>query len=144
MENEKKEEDLNLINDLNEIEEVKNNEIENEINKDEKVDEDLLISNDNDYDKDDENVRLIKESERQLQAKRDLIEVFDEIASYLNKNENIPRSITEIYDIYIDNEFITKSHIRNVVNECLLKFMFFVVGPIYGIIQYIIICLTKV
>jgi len=134
MENEKKEEDLNLINDLNEIEEVKNNEIENEINKDEKVDEDLLISNDNDYDKDDENVRLIKESERQLQAKRDLIEVFDEIASYLNKNENIPRSITEIYDIYIDNEFITKSHIRNVVNECLLKFMFFVVGPIYGII----------
>ena len=100
MENEKKEEDLNLINDLDEIEEVKNNEIENEINKDEKVDEDLLISNDNDYDKDDENVRLIKESERQLQAKRDLIEVFDEIASYLNKNENIPRSITEIYDIY--------------------------------------------
>ena len=49
MENEKKEGDLNLINDSNEIKEVENNGIENAINNGKNSDINLLIQNDNDY-----------------------------------------------------------------------------------------------
>jgi len=134
MENEKKEGNLNLINDSNEIKEVENNGIENAINNGKNSDINLLIQNDNDYNKDDENTRLRKESERQIRTKNELIEVLEEVTNYLKKNENIPRSISEIYDIYLENEFISKSHIKNKVNDCLLKFIFFVVGPTFGII----------
>ena len=126
MEKEKDEEDLNLISvDSNEIIEEENN--ENEINNQKNSDNNI----------DDENEELIKENKRKLGIKKDLIEVLQEVTNYLNKDENIPKSISEIYDIFIDNDFITKSHLKDKVNDCLLKFMFFVVGPAFGIIYLI-------
>ena len=126
MEKEKDEEDLNLISvDSNEIIEEENN--KNEINNQKNSDNNI----------DDENEELIKENKRKLGIKKDLIEVLQEVTNYLNKDENIPKSISEIYDIFIDNDFITKSHLKDKVNDCLLKFMFFVVGPAFGIIYLI-------
>ena len=125
MKEEKDEENLILIeDDSNKIIEEENNGNENAINN----------QKDNNNNIDDENEELIKENKRQSGIKKDLIEVLQEVTNYLNKDENIPKSISEIYDIFIDNDFMTKSHLKEKVNECLLKFMFFVVGPAFGII----------
>ena len=130
----KEEEDLNIIKDLNNIEEVEEDEIENTKKNEEKIEENIIIPEDNDFQIDDENEILLKESERELQAKKDLIEVLEEVTKNLNKGENIPKSITEVYETYLDYEFITKSHIRNKVDDCFLKFIFFVIGPLFGVI----------
>ena len=128
MKEEKDEENLILIyNDSNEIIEEENNGKENAINN----------QKDNNNNIDDENEELIKENKRQSGIKKDLIEVLQEVTNYLNKDENIPKNISEIYDIFIDNDFMTKSHLKDKVNDCLLKFMFFVVGPAFGIIYLI-------
>ena len=128
MKEEKDEENLILIDDdSNKIIEEENNGNENAINN----------QKDNNNNIDDENEELIKENKRQSGIKKDLIEVLQEVTNYLNKDENIPKSISEIYDIFIDNDFMTKSHLKEKVNECLLKFMFFVVGPAFGIIYLI-------
>ena len=79
----------------------------------------------------DEYLRLASENEIDLKEKKNLSTIFKELDSLLNEHENIPKSINEVYEIYLENEFITKSHIREKVGNCLLKFSFFFIGPLY-------------
>ena len=94
------------------------------------------IDKDDDYQKDeaDEYIRLASESEIAIEEKNNLIEIFDNLKDLLNKHENKPKNINEVYEIYLENEVITKSHVRKQASELLLKFMFFVEGPLYGTI----------
>ena len=60
----------------------------------------------------DEYLRLASENEIDLKEKKNLTTIFKELDSLLNEHENIPKSINEVYEIYLENEFITKSHIK--------------------------------
>ena len=121
---------------INEVEEVKiddnfikeQKEIMEKIKNPEERIDDIPDENGDEY------LRLASENEIALNEKKNLTTIFKELDSLLNEHENVPKSINEVYEIYLENEFITKSHIREKVGNCLLKFSFFFIGPLYGII----------
>ena len=120
---------------LDNIEEVDEVEIKSQDDNEKKeINDDSLIINDNPDDDSDQYIRLASESMNELEEKKNLIQVFQDLEKVLNERENKPKSINEVYEMYLENEFITKSHIKNQVGNFLLKFMFFFEGPIYGII----------
>ena len=106
------------------IEEQKNIEYIMKLNKE----------NDNQLNEAEQYVRLASESEIELEEKDNLINVLDELKDLLDKGDNRPKSINEVYEIYLENEVITKSHIKDKISELLLKIMFFFEGPSYGVI----------
>ena len=50
------------------------------------------------------------------------------------KNEKEKKKIEEVFEDYFGTQFITKSEVKKGINGLLLKFIFFVIGPLYGII----------
>ena len=127
------------IKGLDDIEEVKEEEIIGSINT---LDEELIKENLSNSNKKDigesvnavNYIRLVSENQMELDEKDNLIEVFNEINGVLNESKNKPKSINEIYEKYLGNKFITKNHIKKDIGDCLLKFILFVIGPIFGII----------
>ena len=116
------------IKNLDEIEEVKNQdnvEPQNVEIIEEKKDENLIKPYNNENINDPENTKLLTERERELQKKNDLVKVLENLAKNLNAGGNIQKNITEVYEIYLENELITQNHIKNEIGETLLKFMFF-------------------
>ena len=87
------------------IEEVEEDEIdENFIIKQNENMENIINSEDND-DNPDENeeeiLRLASENEIALKEKENLTTIFKELDSLLNKHDNVPKSINEVYEIYL-------------------------------------------
>ena len=141
MENENEEDkEFDKIKGLEVIEEVEEVPIENKNTIEIKEDKENLINSSNneiDYippEDGEEYARLASESELDLEEKKHLTTIFKELEFLLNKHENIPKSINEVYEIYLENEFITKSHIKKKVGGCFLKFIFFFTGPLFGTI----------
>ena len=62
------------------------------------------------------------------------MKILENLANILNTGDNIPKNINEVYEMYLDNEFITKNHIKKGISEWLLKLVFFFIAPFYGII----------
>ena len=63
-----------------------------------------------------------------------------ELKSEKNKGT---KKIDDVYKDYLNTEFIIKDEIRENINDFTLKFIFFVIGPLYGIIYLIGIFLMK-
>ena len=130
---EEKKDEIEII-DLDNIEEVKEVQIETKKSfEEEKKNENLINKEDIVQNNDDKYIKLSIESERQLQAKKDLVDIFENLKNKLDTGENIPKNIIEVYEIYLDNKYITKSHIKEKIGGFLLKFMFFFIGPLFGI-----------
>ena len=70
----------------------------------------------------------------ELQAKNDLVNTLENLAAKLKEENNKKKNINEIYEIYLKNEFISKSHIRKNISKKILKFMIFFIGPLFSII----------
>ena len=140
MEKEEKEnEKMMEINDFNDIENTKESEIINinsleEAKEGEGDENNFNITKKDDKDDDDEKKELIKEREGEIKSKDGLKNFLGSLLELIEKDGNEQKTIDEIYEIYQKNEFITKSHIREPINKCLLKFIFFFIGPLYGII----------
>ena len=125
------------LNDIEEVQEVPIGNVNTMSNIEEEIKEKLISSNqkvNNQNDESDIYIRLASENEIELEEKENLITVFDNLKNVLNKKENKPKSIDQVYEMYLENEVITKSHIREQINELFLKFMFFFEGPLYGIV----------
>ena len=121
------------------IEEVKEEESIGSINTldEEKFKEELLNSNKIDRRKLLEGkikARLNSERKMELDEKDNLKEVFDDINNVLKEDINIQKSIDQIYEKYLENHFISKTHIKKQIGDCFLKFIFFIIGPTFGII----------
>ena len=95
--------------------------------------EDILIEKDDDNNFD-ENTRLLKERNQEIKSKNELAEVLENAAKQLRSKKNENKIFNEIYENYLDNEFMTKTRIKSKIPECLLKIIFFVVAPIFGIV----------
>ena len=139
MKNENNEDEFDKIKGLEDIEEVEEVPTKNEINiEDIEIKENSINSKNTDNyiqaDDGDEYARLASESEVDLEEKKNLTTVFKDLEYLLNKHDNIPKSINEVYEIYLENEFITKSHIKKKTGQCFLKFIFFFLGPLFGVI----------
>lgn len=133
------EEKIELIEtqNLDEIEEVKNQdniETQNVEIIEEKKDNNLTKPNNNENINYLENIKLLPERERELRKKKDLVKVFENLAKNLDTGNNILKNINEVYEIYLENELIKQNHIKSEIGESLLKFMFFFIAPLYGII----------
>ena len=103
-EQEQKKENFLILNDNN-----------NQNNKKDSIKKDLLIKN-NEFDE-----------------REHLIEVLDGLSYELKNSKKDATNIDIIYENYLDNQFISRSHIKDNINGC-IKFIFFVIGPLYGII----------
>ena len=127
MKNGQNENNNDLILELDDIEELEENEVENIKEK-----EQQQIVENPDSQKNDENENDIDNERKQLLSKEVLIKFLDETSEYLRKVEE--EDFSKVYEQYLDNSFITKSHIRDNMNECCLKFIYFIIGPLFGII----------
>ena len=72
--------------------------------------------------------KLTKKKEKEV-----LVKFFDDLKTKLNSPENEEKTFDEIYEDYLDSEFITKSHIKEKIDKFCLKFMIFFFGPFFGI-----------
>ena len=118
-------------------ESIKEEKVENiDIYEKDKINENLLnINNDSVVSRNNSRISL-RESIKtiELDEKKKLIRTFDEINNVLKEQE---KSIEKIYEKYIENEYITKSHIDKNKQGCCLYFTFFTIGPLFGIIYLI-------
>ena len=110
---------------LDDIEEVKEVEIKNEDKNEKENNENSSDINDNPNEDSEQYIKLAAENMNELEEKQNLINIFRGLKKVLNEGENKPKSINEVYEMYLENELITKSHIKKQVREVLLKFMFF-------------------
>ena len=132
-------ESKNVFDDLEEVPEFQIKSSDQEIkNKADSKKEKLLIINENDTqsDKNANNTRTSSDNSiYDLEEKQNLISVFKKLEDVLNKADNKPNSIDEIYEsLYLDNEYLTNTHLRKNINKHFLRFIFFIEGPIYGIV----------
>ena len=81
-----------------------------------------------------ENIILPTEKMIENEERQNLVKVFKDVKKVLNEGEKGNKSINEVYERYLENKFITKSHVKKEIGQCLLKFMFFFVGPLFGTI----------
>ena len=88
-------------------------------------------------DKVDENNNDYKEKMIGYEERENLVKVFKDLEEVLNEKEGDKKTINEVYEKYVGNKFITKSKIKQEVSDILLRFMFFFIGPIFGIIYLI-------
>ena len=99
---------------------------ENEI---EKENENELIGEN----KDDENVKLISDSEKE--EKNHLINILKRLETDLEKNNN--ESINDVYEEYLNNDDITKRNIKTNTKNCVIYFMHYFISPAFAIINLI-------
>ena len=83
--------------------------------------------------KNDENIPLISEEEKK--EKNDLLEIFKRLEVDLASKEF--ETLNQIYSQYINNEDINKRNIKPNTSKFCLLFMFYVISPIFGIINLI-------
>ena len=114
----KENEEIMEINDSDDIENAKKAEIISI--KDIEEDENNFITK-KDAKNDDEKTELLKEREGEIKSKEGLKNFLGGLLELIEKDGNERKTIDEIYEIYQKNEFITKSHIREPINKCLLK-----------------------
>ena len=103
---------------------MKQNENENENDN-----ENTLIGED----KDDENVKLISDTEKE--EKNHLINIFKRLENDLEKNNN--ESINDVYEEYLDNDNIIKRNIKTNTKNCIIYFMYYFISPAFAIINLI-------
>ena len=96
--------------------------------KDEKEEECSTRSNNTSFN----NVKYTK-----IKEKKVLVKFLDDLKTKLDSQENEEKTFDDIYDDYLDSEYITKSHIKKKLNKCYLIFMIFIFGPIFGSIYLI-------
>ena len=83
--------------------------------------------------KDDEEEILISEEDKK--AKSDLKNIFERLQKDLDNKKY--ESLNQIYEQYINNEDITKRNIKSNTKRCSLVFMFYIISPLFGIINLI-------
>ena len=101
---------------------MKENEIESE-NENELIGEN----------KDDENVKLISDSEKE--EKKHLINILKRLETDLEKNNN--ESINDVYEEYLNNDDITKRNIKKNTKISIIYFMYYFISPAFAIINLI-------
>jgi len=82
----------------------------------------------------DEKSKLKFERDNEIESKKDLVNVLENLASNLKGDSIEKKTFNEIYEKYIDNDTLNKSQIKNTSGECLLKIMFYIIAPLFGII----------
>ena len=122
---EQKEKDL--IDDDKENKE-KNDENNNELNIDEEADK--IIG---DLEEFEEQLPLISEDEKK--EKKDLLKIFKRLEEDLESDDL--ETLNEIYGQYINNEDITKRNIKQDTSRKSLFLMFYVISPLFGIVNLI-------
>ena len=80
--------------------------------------------------KKDEDDQLITKSEKK--EKDNLLNILEKLSTTLKDEEKY--SINRIYEEILNNEDITKRELKTDTNECLMKFMFYIISPLFGII----------
>ena len=139
MKNKKNENDGNIeIKTINESDEEQGDSFDiirskDSFDKDLKLGKLLNSNNNNNKNEPSNNKELLIEN-YEFDEREHLINVLTDLTDELKNNKNKTKFIDKIYEIYLDNQFITKSHIKDNINSCILKFVFFVIGPLYGII----------
>ena len=84
-------------------------------------------------DEDDENTKLISEEEKK--EKTDLYHIFKRLKKDLKSKEY--ETLNQIYENYINNEDITKRSIKPNSKKFCLALMYFIVSPVFGIINLV-------
>ena len=83
--------------------------------------------------KDDENVKLVSDSEKE--EKKHLIIIFKRLEADLEKNND--ESINDVYEAYLNNEDITKRNIKKNTKNSVIYFMYYFISPAFAIINLI-------
>ena len=118
-------------------ESIEEEKVENiDIYEKDKINESLLINNDSVVSRNNSRLKS-RETTIEIGEKEKLLQTFDEINNFLQKEKGKQKKIEKIYEKYIENEYITKSHIGKNKQGCCLYFTFFTVGPLFGIIYLI-------
>ena len=104
----------------------------------------LLSGNEinSDSDSKDNEYENLKKSE-EIQNKTNLVNFVKDLENKLNKGENKDLSFDEIYEDYCGSKFITKSKIKNNIDNFCFKFGFLGVGILFGIFHLIGVYLIK-
>ena len=122
-------------------EKIEEEKVENINSYDENKIHEILLPINNNYDKSQRNSRQTsRETKMELEEKVKLIKKFDEISCVLKEQESEKKNIEKIYEKYLDNVYITKSHIKQKKEEkegCCFYFVYFIIGPAFGIIYLI-------
>ena len=132
---------------MKEIEEEKGNAlIDIESNEENAKIKEVLIKEDSNTDKNikkkykssdnegkDEKISLINEEENK--EKKDLLKIFRRLEEDLESDQF--ESLNQIYNQYLNNEDITKRNIKPETTRCSLIFMFYVISPLFVIINLI-------
>ena len=101
---------------------------ENEIESENENENELIGEN-----KDDENVKLISDSEKE--EKKHLINILKRLETDLEKNNN--ESINDVYEEYLNNDDITKRNIKKNTKISIIYFMYYFISPSFAIINLI-------
>ena len=125
---EKKEAEKDLIED-----DIENKEKENEKNNELDIDEEAngIIADLKEFEE--EQKPLIGEDEKK--EKKDLLKIFIRLQEDLESDDL--ETLNQIYSQYINNEDITKRNIKQNTTRKTLFLMFYVISPIFGIINLI-------
>ena len=83
--------------------------------------------------KDEENVKLISDSEKE--EKNHLINILKRLETDLEKNNN--ESINDVYEEYLNNEDLTKRNIKMNTKNSVIYFMYYFISPAFVIINLI-------
>ena len=83
--------------------------------------------------KDDENVKLVTDSEKE--EKKHLINILKRLEADLEKNND--ESINDVYEEYLNNEDITKRNIKKNTKNTVIYFMYYFISPAFAIINLI-------
>lgn len=94
------------------------------------VENDLLINLKND---ENENAPLISDEDKT--EKENLIKILNNISKNLSENKS--KTIDKVYENYFNNKNVKKRKIRKSTNKCLVYFMFYIISPIFVIINLI-------
>ena len=89
-----------------------------------------------------ESIKLLPKSKGN-QEKIKLVNFIKDLEKNLDEGKNKDLSFNEIYEKYYDNQFITKSTIKNNIDQYCFSFGFLCIGTIFGIIHLIGIYLIK-
>ena len=82
--------------------------------------------------KDNEKEQLFKKDNKEKNEKNNLVEILKRLED--NLKEEKYDSIPNAYEDLLNNEDITKRKLLEGTNHCLMKFMFYFVAPIFGIV----------
>ena len=102
----------------------------------------LINSNSDNISKDNESENFIKRN-NEIQNKMNLVNFIKDLENKLNKEGNENLTFDEIYEKYYNNKFITKSNIKENIDNFCFRFGFLGIGLLFGIIHLIGVYLIK-